>query len=434
VTGKGDVVGGRYRLTARIGRGAMGVVWQAYDERLARTVAVKLLSFDMEDDESGERVMREARNAAKLQHPNAIAVHDVVEHDGHPCLVMEYLPSQSLSEVVAERGALPADEVARIGAQVAAALAAAHEAGIVHRDVKPDNVLIAPDGTTKLTDFGISKAIGDSTMTASGLIAGTPAFLAPEVAAGEKAGFPSDVFSLGATLYAATEGVPPFGMDENTMALLRKVSEGYVNPPRQSGALGPLLLWLLQADPGARPSMRQAQHHLATGEPPPTVAPRTETRTMPARRVSRRGVWAALAGVVLLGIGIAVGVSLRGPGSPTASPPATPTTSGSTPVTPVSMRCEADYKVASSWPGGYQAVVTVTATETPLRGWTVSWTLPDGQRMRDLWNGTFSVDGQVVTVEPASWNVSVKSTTNFGFNVDTDGRNPAVPKVACTSP
>jgi len=410
----------------------MGVVWQAYDERLARTVAVKLLSFDMEDDESGERVMREARNAARLQHPNAIAVHDVVEHEGHPCLVMEYLPSQSLSEVVAERGALPADEVARIGSQIAGALAAAHEAGIVHRDVKPDNVLIASDGTAKLTDFGISKAIGDSTMTASGLIAGTPAFLAPEVAAGDKAGFPSDVFSLGATLYAATEGVPPFGMDENTMALLRKVADGNVQPPRQSGALGPLLMWLLRRDPSERPSMRQAQHHLATGEPPPVVVPRAETKTMPVQGPPRRGVWAALAGVVLLGVGIAVGVSLQGTPSQFAAPPAK-TSSSPSPV-PVSMGCEARYEITNSWPNGYEALVTVTASAKPLKGWTVSWTLPGGQSIKQLWNGTLSVDGKTIRVEPADWNVAVEKTTNFGFLADTNGPHPVAPTVACTSP
>ena len=192
MTNKDDLVAGRYRLTGRIGRGAMGVVWQAHDERLDRTVAVKLLSFvdamtGTEGGRADERVMREARLAAKLQHPHAIAVHDVVEHEGSPCLVMEYLPSQSLSAVLDERGALPADEVARIGAQLADALAAAHDVGIVHRDVKPDNVLIAPDGTVKITDFGISKAIGDATVTSVGVIACTPAYLAPEVANGGKA-------------------------------------------------------------------------------------------------------------------------------------------------------------------------------------------------------------------------------------------------------
>jgi serine/threonine protein kinase len=438
VTGKGDLVGGRYRLTGRIGRGAMGVVWSAHDERLGRTVAVKLLSFDLalsgtEGDKAGDRVMREARIAAKLQHPNAIAIHDVVEHDGHPCLVMEYLPSQSLSEVVAERGALPADEVAKIGGQVAGALAAAHAAGIVHRDVKPDNVLIAPDGLVKITDFGISRAIGDATMTGTGIIAGTPAFLAPEVAGGDKAGFPSDVFSLGSTLYAATEGVPPFGVDENTIALLLKVAGGEVDPPRQSGALSPILLWLLRADPSERPSMRQAQQHLTTGEPPPMFAPRTETKTMPVRKPRRRGVLAALAAVALLATGLVVGLSLRDT-PPAQQQQAAPPATSNVRVVPAAATCEAKYEIKNAWPNGYEALVTITASTKPLRGWTVSWTMPDGQSVGQLWNGTLSVDGQTVRVEPASWNIAVDRTTNFGFLANTNGPHPVAPSVECTSP
>lgn len=416
------MVGGRYRLTGRIGRGAMGVVWRAHDERLDRTVAVKLLALGgAEGDQAGERVMREARLAAKLQHPNAIAVHDVVEHDGHPCLVLEYLPSRSLSEVIAERGALPADEVARIGGQVAAALAAAHDAGIVHRDVKPDNVLIAPDGTAKITDFGISRAVGDATMTGTGVIAGTPAFLAPEVAAGDRAAFPSDVFSLGSTLYAATEGVPPFGMGDNTIALLLRVAEGQVAPPRRSGSLAPLLLWLLRTDPAERPTMRQAQHHLTTGEPPPTFAPRTETKTLAKPR--RRAVFATLGAAALLGIGLVVGLALRDAPQPVAAPPPT-----------LAPTCQATYKITNSWPTGYEALVTVTASSKPLRGWTVSWMLPGGQSIGQLWNGTLSVDGSSIRVEPATWNTAVDRTTNFGLIASTDGPQPVTPSVACTSP
>ena len=180
--------------------------------------------------------MREGRIAGRLRHPNAIAVHDVVEHEGRPCLVMEYLRSESLGAVIAARGTLPPDEVAMIGAQVADALAEAHAAGIVHRDVKPDNVLITADGTAKITDFGVSRAAGDATVTATGFMAGTPAYLAPEVALGEDADFRSDVFSLGATLYAALEGEPPFGVDENAIAMLHKVAAGEVRPPRHGRA------------------------------------------------------------------------------------------------------------------------------------------------------------------------------------------------------
>jgi serine/threonine protein kinase len=438
VTGKGDLIGGRYRLVGRIGRGAMGVVWQAHDERLDRTVAVKLLSFEAvfngsEGDELEQRVMREARLAAKLQHRNAVAIHDVVEHEDRPCLVMEYLPSQSLSEVIAERGALPADEVGRIGAQLADALAAAHDAGIVHRDVKPDNVLVAPDGMVKLTDFGISKAIGDASMTATGIIAGTPAYLAPEVAAGEAAGFPSDVFSLGSTLYAATEGVPPFGLDENTIALLQKVARGDVDPPRRSGALGPLLLWLLRADPSERPTMRQAQDFLATGKTPPAFAPRTDTKALPPPSPrGKRKVLVAVGAVALVAAGLGIGLSLRG--GPSAGQAQT-TTPSKPRVVPVAATCEATYEIKNSWPDGYEALVTIrNSAAKPLKGWTVSWTFPGGQSMKQIWNGTYSQDGTTVRVEPASWNTAVDQTTTFGFLANTKGPNPVAPSVECTSP
>ncbi|CAM3713530.1 protein kinase [Kibdelosporangium persicum] len=435
MTNKDDLVAGRYRLVGRIGRGAMGVVWRAHDERLDRTVAVKLLSFDAalggtDGEQTDTRVMREARLAARLQHPNAIQVHDVVEHEGRPCLVMEYLPSESLSAVLNDRGALPADEVARIGAQIAGALAAAHEVGIVHRDIKPDNVLIAPDGTAKITDFGISRAVGDATMTSNGIIAGTPAFLAPEVAGGGKAGFPSDVYSLGSTLYAATEGIPPFGLDENPIALLRRVSTGEIVPPRQSGTLTPMLLWLLRADPSERPSMRQAEDHLANGKPPPEFQPRTATMALPPPKPRRRGILFAAAAVLLVVLGLVVGLAInRGdsPQQPQAGPalPLTTTTSSRAPST-----CEADYQITNSWPDGYEALVTVRATK-PLNGWTVSWTLPGGQRINNLWNGTLSQDGTAVQVAPAQWNTAVRTSTSFGFIAGTNGPNPVKPDVVC---
>jgi len=188
----------------------MGVVWTALDERLHRTVAVKQLLLqpglaEADTDEAKRRAMREGRIAARLQHPHAVAVYDVAEDDSQPWLIMEYLPSKSLSGVLSERGTLPPRDVASIGMQVASALAAAHNAGIVHRDIKPGNILLGDDGTVKITDFGISRATGDVTVTATGMLAGTPAYLAPEVAKGYDPGSPSDVFSLGSTLYAAIE-------------------------------------------------------------------------------------------------------------------------------------------------------------------------------------------------------------------------------------
>lgn len=261
------VVAGRYRLEERIGSGAMGVVWRGTDERLGRVVAVKQVFLNQgldqtEADEVRQRTLREGRIAARLQHPHAISVFDASIEGDEPWLVMEYLPSRSLAATLAEHGPLEPRLVARIGRQVADALDAAHQAGIVHRDVKPGNVLIGADGTVKITDFGISRATGDLTLTRTGMLAGTPAYLAPEVARGEDSTFASDVFSLGATLYAAVEGVPPFGSDDNALALLHSVAAGAVNPPVQAGPLTALLMRLLRADPRERPTPAEARREL----------------------------------------------------------------------------------------------------------------------------------------------------------------------------
>ncbi|GHF65251.1 hypothetical protein FHX82_006143 [Amycolatopsis bartoniae] len=253
----------------------MGVVWRAVDERLERAVAVKQIlaqpgMSEAERSSMRQRAMREAKNAARFQHPNAIVVFDVAEQDGDPCLVMEYLPSKSLSAVIAEQGTLPLAQVAKVGQQVASAIVAAHRAGIVHRDIKPANILIDEHGTAKITDFGISRAAGDLTLTQTGLIGGTPAYLAPELARGSDPSPASDVFSLGATLYHALEGQPPYGNSTNQLALLYTAANGQVIPPRQSGKATALLMSLLRVEPEERPSMAEARDRLAAlaaGEP-----------------------------------------------------------------------------------------------------------------------------------------------------------------------
>lgn len=267
MTAEGALVAERYRLGRQIGSGAMGIVWQAHDERLHRTVAVKQLLLQpglsaAQAEEARRRCMREGRIAARLTHPNAITVYDVAEHDGDPWLIMEYLPSKSLATVLSEQGTLPPAETARIGAQVASALVAAHAAGIVHRDIKPANVLLGDDGTVKITDFGISRATGDVTVTATGMLAGTPAYLAPEVAKGEDPKPAADVFSLGSTLYTAVEGHSPFGLSENTLALLYAVAAGKITPPRQAGPLTALLMQLLRVEPSERPSLATTRDNL----------------------------------------------------------------------------------------------------------------------------------------------------------------------------
>ncbi|WP_313887723.1 serine/threonine-protein kinase [Lentzea alba] len=263
-TSDGRLIADRYRFLDRIGSGAMGIVWRAHDERLGREVAIKQLLLapgldEAEQDEAIQRAMREGRIAAKLHHPNAIAVYDVVEEDGVPCLVMEYLPSYSLADALAEGGPMDPIEVASIGTQCAAALAAAHAAGIVHRDVKPGNVLIAENGVVKITDFGISRASDDITVTKTGLIAGTPAYLAPEIARGQDPTPASDVYSLGSTLFAAMEGEPPYGVSENTLGVLHAVAAGRINPPTVDHPLADTLLYLLNFEADDRPTMAQAR-------------------------------------------------------------------------------------------------------------------------------------------------------------------------------
>ncbi|MGX7827493.1 serine/threonine-protein kinase [Actinokineospora sp. 24-640] len=304
---EGRLVAGRYRLAERIGNGAMGVVWRGVDERLNREVAIKqlILSPGLPPDEAEEavaRCLREGRIAAKLHHPNAIGVFDVVDADGTPWLVMEYLPSVSLAAELSDNGPMEPAEAARIGQQIAAALAAAHAAGIVHRDVKPGNILLGHDGSVKITDFGISRATDDVTVTKTGLIAGTPAYLSPEVAVGRDPSPSSDVFSLGSTLYAAVEGEPPFGLMDNTLGLLHAVASGKINPPVNAGALTGVLTALLATDPETRPTAARTRELLAAvgrGEEPelpatalvlPVLPDEESTRLVPASVGTGSGV------------------------------------------------------------------------------------------------------------------------------------------------
>lgn len=422
------MIGGRYRLLSLIGRGAMGIVWLARDEHLDRQVAIKQLLVDGSAwaDEAIARAMREGRIAGRLRHPNAIAVFDVTEHQGWPCLVMEYLPSDSLGN----RDGLRPREVAAIGAQLASALAAAHEAGIVHRDIKPDNVLIAGDGTAKITDFGVSRAKGDTSVTATGILAGTPAYLAPEVAKGAEADSRSDVYSLGATLYAVIEGQPPFGVDTNAIAMLHRVAGGVITPPRSAGELTGALMWLLHRDPAARPTMHQAQEVLAAaaqGRSVPPPSSKTPTLMLPVRRFSRRAVVAGVAAAALVAAGVVVGVLIAGKDS-AGSVGSTPSTS-----TPPSSTCVARVTVGSTWDGGYVASVSVRNDgDEKITGWRLSWTLPANHRIADLWGGTLAQDAGTVTVTNADYNVIIPANgaAEVGMRVEApDGGGP--PEIQC---
>ena len=262
------LVADRYRLVKMLGAGGMGVVWHAWDERLHRPVALKMLRTqpeltDPERELATDRAMREARITAGLHHPHAVTVFDVVEYEGQPCIVMQLIESTPLSILLREHGTMAPAETARIGAQVGSALAAAHKMRIVHRDVKPGNILITEDGSAMISDFGISHALGDATITATGMIHGTPAYLAPEVARGLPTSFASDVFSLGSTLYAMLEGEPPFGSEKNAIALLHKVARGGYPPPKHAGQLAPLLRQMLSPQPKRRPTMASVAEALS---------------------------------------------------------------------------------------------------------------------------------------------------------------------------
>jgi serine/threonine protein kinase len=291
--GEGSVLGRRYRLLSQVGRGGMGRVWHAHDDLLHRDVAVKEVIFPpgltaSDREVLYERTLREARSAARLTHPGIVTVHDVVEEDGRPWIVMEFVRAPSLQEVIDGEGRLPTTRVADIGAQMLAALRVAHASGVLHRDVKPANVLLdaRADGSTRvvITDFGIARIDGDATLTQTGLVLGSPAYIAPERARGEGASAASDLWALGATLYAACEGRSPHDRVE-AMAALAAVLNEEPDPPRYAGPLGPLMMGLLVKDPAQRVTADQAAVDLARaarGEvPAPATGPAETWHDMP---------------------------------------------------------------------------------------------------------------------------------------------------------
>jgi hypothetical protein len=277
--GTGRLIAGRYRLQGPLGRGAMGIVWRGRDELLHRDVAVKevqipALAPASEAETIYQRTLREARTAARLTHPGVVTIFDVVEEDGSPWIVMELIAGRSLDQVIAEDGPLPPGSAATVGTSLLGALAAAHAAGVLHRDVKPGNVLVTAEGRAVLTDFGIATFAGDPGLTQVGMVVGTPGFTAPERVRGESATPASDLWSLGATLYAAVEGRGPFDRAGGATAITAGVVTEEAPRAPSAGPLGPAIDALLRRDPATRPDVAAARTLLteagaAAGSPLP---------------------------------------------------------------------------------------------------------------------------------------------------------------------
>jgi len=266
LTETGRLLSGRYRLGTVVGRGGMGVVWQASDELLKRDVAVKELMWpphltEAEQQVACRRTVREAQMAGRLAHLNVVRIYDIVEEDDHPWIIMELLPYQSLRDLVREEGPLAPAEAARVGLGVVAALRAAHAEGVLHRDVKPANILVAPDGRVVLTDFGIARAVDSATLTNAGGLIGSPSYMAPERARGGQSRPAGDLWGLGASLYAAVEGHPPFERN----AALATLTAVVVDEPAEAvhaGPLWPVISGLLRKDPDERLDAAETERRL----------------------------------------------------------------------------------------------------------------------------------------------------------------------------
>ena len=292
----GTLIGGRYTLRAAVGHGGMGTVWRAADTLLRRDVAIKEVILPpglapSDRDSMYERTMREARAAAALQHPAVVQVYDVVHENGRPWIVMELLDARSLADMVIEDGPVAPRVVAKIGIALLGALEVAHAHGVLHRDVKPANVLICSDGRCVLTDFGVARMPTDIQLTTPGMVLGSPHFISPERAMGSEFGPPSDLFSLGVTLYTAIEGRPPFDKGD-PIETMHAVVEDPPTPPVRAGSLTTVLMGLLEKDPAQRydvPTARTILRQQLAGPLASTAPPHLMTdpySVVPAQRPS----------------------------------------------------------------------------------------------------------------------------------------------------
>lgn len=384
----GRLVAGRYLLVERVGSGGMGTVWRAEDKLLGRHVAVKKLHIPphLHDDEVRtlhERTRREARSAARITHPNVIVVHDVVDDEGLPCIVMEYVPSATLSDVLKRRGALPPHEAARIGRAMAAALRAAHNAGVLHRDVKPGNVLLADDGRIVLTDFGIAMESGTSSLTKSGELIGSIRYLAPERLRSTSTGPgpAGDLWALGATLYQAVEGRHPFQRPTPIETAYAIATDPY-EPLRGAGDLAPVIEGLLLKEPEQRMDVHEVERRLGDVTATRTAPLDPPTRPEPVRDIEapgrkaggnhrRTALWAASA--VVLAACVAGGALWWFKGGADTAGVHTSRSAASTPPSSPSP------STVPAVPAGYHLVKADTGISVPVRdGWTRK-ALPGGE-------------------------------------------------------
>lgn len=331
-------IAGRYTLGRAVGQGAGGAVWMAYDEVLDRRVALKRIGTIAGVDDA-VRAEREARLAAQVHHPHVVAVYDLVTDPDGTWLVMEYVDGPALSAAVREHGPLSPDAAAQLLAPVADALVQAHALGIVHRDVKPSNILTGSDGSAKLSDFGIARGAEDATLTRTGLVTGSPAYLAPEVATGAQATPASDVWAFGATLVHLLTARPPYHHDDRDngpLAVVYRIAHEDPPLPESAGWLRPLIAAAMTKDPAARPSMAAVRDHLARVE---TLAEQTSylapVAAAPAAPAAPRrrpvGLIAALAVAAVLVV-VLGGVLLATRGDD--DPPAAGRDPGTTATTP----------------------------------------------------------------------------------------------------
>jgi len=336
---QGTLLAGRYRLADPIGRGGMGRVWRAHDEVLHRAVAIKELTAALYVSESDQAVLlartrAEARAAARINHSAVVTVHDVLDHDGRPWIVMELVEGRSLADAVKEDERVEPREAARIGLWVLRALRAAHLAGVLHRDVKPGNVLLSQDGRVLLTDFGIAQIEGDTTITRTGEVVGSVDYLAPERVRGADPGPSADLWALGATLYTAVEGRSPFRRT-TPLTTMQAVVDEEPAEPRNAGPLGPVIAALLHKDPAVRPDASEAEQMLA--EAAEGRRPNAAQAYVPTQHVGSRhepGAYGGSPSGSHSGIGTPVtgmpvtGTPVSGTGYPSAPGPSYPAAPG----------------------------------------------------------------------------------------------------------